>query len=260
MRTDNDTIKFLIDTTVFDNCSNDGKGGCIFYSRAGEFVQDRVCGYASKVNSQYTEGVYCYIEVSSNIKNFIYDSSISRSGDESNKGYGNLYLTYGLIKIKSVNNSFSTIYYDDFLYIISYSYESSSSFSTFSNTTSANSYHNKMYFSGSPQTFEFQNCNFLNNKNSTIIGINHGIVYIKHSSFINNAPSRYFWGQITFDECFFDEYPAGSFNFLNNITNEFTNYLSHFSTANCYADRLNFNKCSKNIHYICIFVFISKRI
>ena len=60
------SIKFLIDTTTFNNCSSTGCGGCIFYQEEGEFVQDRVCSFASRVSSYDFEGAYCKIDVSEN--------------------------------------------------------------------------------------------------------------------------------------------------------------------------------------------------
>ena len=82
LETNNTAIKFLIETTLFNNCSNTANGGCISYIQEGEFIQDRICSYSSRIDSEYDYGVYCFIHVTnlSEFKNFIHDSSISKSG------------------------------------------------------------------------------------------------------------------------------------------------------------------------------------
>ena len=172
LSTTKNTIKFLVDTTTFTNCSNNGEGGCIYYGTEGQFVQDRICSFSLKVNSWKTEGVYCKIDVSdsNSYKNYIYASSISKSGDESFLGMNTLYLINGQIQIKSINISFSKIYCRDFYYAFSYSSGSNSSFSTFTNSTSGSTInYYKLRHTDSAEVFNIINCNVLNNKNASIL-------------------------------------------------------------------------------------------
>ena len=115
--TNNTAIKFLIDTTLFNNCSNTENGGCISYSQEGEFIQDRICSYDSRVEDQDDIGVYCFIDVTntSEFKNFIHDSSLTKSFyDCYASGFGNIFLQNGKIQIKSINVSYEHIMRDDF--------------------------------------------------------------------------------------------------------------------------------------------------
>ena len=257
--TKKNTIKFLIDTTTFNNCSNNQAGGCIFYSQEGEFVQDRVCSFASKVNSLYTHGVYCKIDVSNSntYKNYIYDSSISKSLDEhKDVGWNNLYLINGQIEIKSINISFSKLWRRDFYEIDSVSKGSNCSFSTFSNSNGISG-NPKFCHLNSQENFEIRNCNILNNI-GILLWAESAPFYIKNCSFINNNDNNkyYFYGNITLDGCFIDnkspKTKEGTVIFINNITNEFIHKFSHFSTANCLADIPI--QHTKHISSLCVFL------
>lgn len=248
LNTSSDTVKFLIDTSVFNNCSNNKDGGCINYANSGAFVQDRVCSFSTTVNLKWRLGVYCKIDVSDYFKNHVQDSSICNTGNEYHNGVKNIFLINGQIQLKSINILFSKIDYGDFYDVHSYSNGSNSSYCTFSNSTSSIDGGNyKIRHFNSQNIFEIQNCNILNNKNGGILQADSAIVYIKNSSFIRNYPNGYFLyfsqyntnPKITLDGCFIDDqHPKQylSVIFTNNKTETFSNNLSHFSSAICHAD------------------------
>lgn len=139
------TLKFLIDTSSFDNCLHKNEEGGSLYINAnqGECVQDRVCSIGSKTPSV---GTYCSITASPVYPNrdYILETSIIESGEENTSGNNNMLLLNGEIHMKSINLSYSKLDHSNFYYTY-FGSNSNLSFSTFSNNTSSNQEHSQAY-------------------------------------------------------------------------------------------------------------------
>lgn len=186
-------LKFLVDTSSFNKCEHKtSEGGSLYLISAhGEFIQDRICSFGSKSENG---GAYCYVKISSArpFRNYLLDSTITSSGDESNKGFYNLYLYNGEVFMRSINISFSKLSYRNFYQIYCHS-DSNITLSTFSNNTStfANSY--EAFHTGSSSLkFKIRFCNYFENSCNWLIGIDYDLLILNCSFSNNNVKTKYF--------------------------------------------------------------------
>lgn len=240
-----DSTQFLTEDTSFSECSSSSDGGSINFGTSGQFAQKRVCSYRSQTSSK---GVFCYIIVSYTNKNNLYDSSISFSGAETQKGIHNIFMA-GSVNISNVNESFTTIdgrCLFDFQYIKSKSIIVDSTFSN--NSQISTDTYVSGYLNGKTMTpLKIKICNFLNNLGSqhadSVLLCSQCIdTVISNSSFIGNTRNIYRFeiydkGNFRIEYCYIaDEQPDKNNPIVTNtIADKSTVLLSHFSTFQCQA-------------------------
>lgn len=158
-----DSTMFLTEDTLFSSCSSENFGGSIYYTYKGQFSQQRVCSYKSKTSNY---GVFCYVDITDNYKNALFDSSISYSGDDTNTGNQNI-LLYGSANFSNINMSNAKVYGRCIFEILNINDKSTITYSTFSNNSQTRTddykYSASLYGSSSSIPVNIQFCNFLYN-------------------------------------------------------------------------------------------------
>lgn len=249
----------LLEDDAFSQCSNDNIAGVILFESKGQCVQNRICSYQSKTNTDIEKkgGIYCFICVSSseNCQNKIIDSSIVETGDNTNIGHANIYLYNGETSLYSINESHASTNAYSFHRIENISTESDIKFSTFANNNHVNSQCSNTHYTAANYkiVFNIKNCNFKNNSGHLRILNCHGMTtFITSCLFIGNKGNNFtlghVWGgSITVDKCYFDEYKVseGPITINSTLENPFDQVLFHLSTFICNAEVpfKNINPC-----------------
>lgn len=196
-----DSIKLLVDTTSFTNCSiSNANGGCLYYSSAGQCIQDRITSYNSKI-SKMDIGMHSYVIVSPNApnNNSLFDSAVSKSGGDAFQGIRNIYSENGKITLQRVNISDTKNYGGCIFCFSNYLSNSIVKSSLFaSNKDASKDDYAPIACFDSPFEFEIISTNFLNNSDEKYL------IYARNSSFlfnyccfINNSLPKYFFFCLT---------------------------------------------------------------
>lgn len=223
-------LKFLIDTSSFDKCEHQtDQGGSFFMiSNKGECIQNKICSFNSKSPK---EGTYCKVTVSSTspFKNYILDSSISTSGDDSFQGTRNIYLYNGETHMKSINISFSKLELRN-LYEFYCCSNSNVSLSTFSNNTSTITEYHQEYHTGSSDSIEFKVlfCNYFANSCNYFIATDYDLI-LSNCSFNKNNIRFWFFThtnnkQVQLKGCYFNDPGPISFGSVTITEQVISNY------------------------------------
>lgn len=240
----------LIEDILLSKCYNNDVAGALFFENNGQCVQNRVCSYQSKTNSNSEEkgGTYCFIDVSSSspYQNKIIESSIVETGFKTGKGHASIYLNNGAVNITSVNES-ST-------YTFSYCIHKINNINDKSCVKFCSYVDNNQIYTGYSTAIHYssitdielyiQNCNFKNNTFYQYLVNTHKFkAFLISCNFIKNVGTggicgQYETGTLTVDCCYFDEFKSslGSVIIHMTMNEQFHQYLPHLSTFNCHAN------------------------
>jgi hypothetical protein len=255
----NTVYKLLVEQTSFISCkTSSSNGGAIYFNSQtnGECILSRICGFdcSSTYSDSYGQFSNTYTKNDVAYKNYINDSSITRSSNWKKGSYETLRLQYGNILCPSTNLTNNMCYYYTALlcwltkgtgspvsvtFCISYS-------SIINNTNSGG--YGVFYHDNSVTSHCIDTCNIINNKqNISSYGaiIASGNLFIKDSCILgNNENDKVFYvssssSKITISNCTIDDdiftngRYAGSVTIIKTITKTFINALSHISTHLC---------------------------
>jgi hypothetical protein len=246
--------RLLVEQTAFISCSTlSGAGGGIYFSNSasGECVLSRICGYNC---SSTGSGPFAYIYLKNDVnnKNYVNDSSFTRSLKKSGSPARALYIFNGNILCQSVNisnnecDSYSGIYCRPTASSVSDT--CCISHSSIVNNT-ANGRHGCIILGDSGTSMTIDTCNILNNiqtdySSNEISFYVHTYLLIKDSCVLgNNQGKRVFHvttsGKVTLSNCTIDDdifsktRYSGSVTITKMIERTFINALLHISTQKC---------------------------
>lgn len=229
----------LVEDTGFVKCFSTS-GSSIYYESLGQFSQQCVCSYQCNASSK--DGICC--KIVSPEKIHVFDSSISKSGDESYSGARNLYCL-GSVNVSSINISYAKTIGRCIFEFNQISEESRIIYSTFCNNSQNSNPTFVSFMNGTSGTrFLMQFCNYLDNKghSSTSLVANDGLTtVITNCSFQRNSPHytrfRKDSGSMTIQYCYITDniQDYGDPTVTNTLTSLYQVTISHFSSYSCEA-------------------------
>lgn len=215
----------------------------MYFAQEGQCVQNKICSYKSKANSN---GVYCYVDVSQNSPNSnkIISSTITESGAGTNSGTGTFYFLNGVINISLTNESNSAVLKHSICYVISINSDSIVKYSTFAENKHQLSGQATAFHQGASTSVKFNinSCNYLNNIGTHSIICFHGLTTnVSNCNFIGNQIIEFTFyssSPMTISDSYIDYLKSTSGTIIimqNTLKNEINLNLHHFSTFKCQA-------------------------
>ena len=249
----------LLEESVFNNCSSTSSGGSVFYNceQLGQIVQKRTCYYKSLAKDNMA---FYHRPKLADSKNYAFDVSIYKCGENESKGSYTFSAVYGEILISNINCTNNkcgscSSYYSSIL-----ANPVICNFSTFRENNQSGS--KSFYFnSGSLALHQiFSYCNVIENKCRTtykqILFCCKYIVDVDHSIFLNNIAPFMFYQEtymagLTISDSYVDNNSTSSGGyvaFTDLKQNYDFNYFVHFYTENCFIDLKEISIKSKLVY------------